>query len=74
MPIWCERMKEIRTYRNFSQEDIAIILGTSQSYYAQYEKGMREIPFHRMVKLTNFYGIPIGYFIGEINLSSILEE
>ena len=47
-----KRLRDLREDADKSQEEIAKIIGTSQSYYAQYEAGKRSIPFERIVVLA----------------------
>ena len=56
-----KRLKDLREDYDKSQEEIAKIIGTSQSYYAQYENGKRAIPFERMVILAKYYNVSLDY-------------
>lgn len=62
-----KRLKDLREDADKSQEDIAKILGTSQSYYAQYENGKRSIPFDRVVILAKYYNVSLDYIAGIID-------
>ena len=62
-----QRLKDIREDFDKSQEEIAEILGTSQSYYAQYENGKRAIPFERVVVLARYYNVSLDYLAGLID-------
>lgn len=62
-----QRLKDIREDSDKSQEEIAKIIGTSQSYYAQYENGKRAIPFERMVALAKYYNLSLDYLAGLID-------
>ena len=62
-----QRLRDLREDSDKSQEEIAKILGTSQSYYAQYENGKRSIPFERMVVLARYYNVSLDYFAGFID-------
>ncbi len=62
-----KRLKDLREDANKSQEEIAKIIGTSQSYYAQYENGKRAIPFERMAVLAKYYNVSLDYFAGFID-------
>ena len=59
-----ERLKALREDFDKTQEDIAKIIGTSQSYYAQYENGKRAIPFERVVALAKYYNVSLDYIAG----------
>ena len=62
-----QRLKDLREDMDKSQEEIAKIIGTSQSYYAQYEKGKRAIPFERMVILAKYYNVSLDSLSGIID-------
>ena len=56
-----QRLKDLREDADKTQEEIAKIIGTSQSYYAQYENGKRSIPFERMILLAKYYNVSLDY-------------
>ena len=58
------RLRDLREDSDKSQAEIAKIIGTSQSYYAQYENGKRTIPFDRMVTLAKYYNVSLDYLAG----------
>ncbi len=62
--IYNQRIRDLRIDNDKSQSDIAKIIGTSQSYYAQYENGKRSIPFERMVILARYYNVSLDYIAG----------
>ena len=62
-----KRLKDTREDFDKSQAEIAKIIGTSQSYYAQYENGKRAIPFERMVILAKYYNLSLDYLAGLID-------
>ena len=59
-----KRLRDLREDADKSQEEIAKIIGTSQSYYAQYENGKRSIPFERAVLLAEYYNVSLDYIAG----------
>lgn len=62
-----QRLRDLREDADKSQADIAQIIGTSQSYYAQYENGKRTIPFDRVVALAKYYDVSLDYIAGFID-------
>ena len=64
---YAQRLRDLREDRDLTQEDIAKVIGTSQSYYAQYENGKRAIPFERMVVLAEYYNVSLDYIAGFID-------
>ena len=61
------RLRDLREDFEKSQEEIAKVIGTSQSYYAQYESGKRAIPFDRVVALAKYYNVSLDYIAGLID-------
>ncbi|MBQ4324361.1 MAG: helix-turn-helix transcriptional regulator [Clostridia bacterium] len=62
-----QRLKDLREDADKSQAEIAKIIGTSQSYYAQYENGKRAIPLERMIVLAQYYNVSLDYLAGLIS-------
>ena len=62
-----QRLRDIREDHDKSQAEIAQVIGTTQSYYAQYENGKRAIPFERVVILARYYGVSLDYIAGFID-------
>lgn len=62
-----ERIKLLREEYGVKQQVVADFLNTSQSYYAQYENGKRQLPFDRAIMLAEFYNISLDYIAGLTN-------
>ena len=62
-----QRLRDIREDHDKSQAEIAQVIGTTQSYYAQYENGKRSVPFERMIVLAKYYNVSLDYFAGLID-------
>lgn len=62
----CLRIRALREDREpkTSQTDIANLLGISQQYYSQYERGVRPLPIEHLIKLCIFYGVSSDYILG----------
>ncbi len=58
------RIKDLREDTDNSQKDIAKLLGISQQYYSEYEKGNRTIPIIHLITLAKFYNTSIDYIVG----------
>lgn len=52
-----DKLKELRTDRNLTQQHVADFLKISRAAYANYEAGKREPSLEIIKKLTNFFGI-----------------
>ena len=59
-----KRLRDLREDADKSQEEIAKVIGTSQSYYAQYENGKSSIPFERVIVLAKYYNVSLDYLAG----------
>lgn len=53
------RIRDYREDRDLSQKFIAELIGTTQQYYSEYERGVREIPLHSFILLARFYGVTL---------------
>ena len=51
------RLRDLREDHDKTQQDIADILGTSQTMYARYERGANELPLRHLLKLADYYGV-----------------
>ena len=59
-----ERMKDIRTYFDNTQIELAKVLHTSRSTYAGWENGIDLIPLTKLNDFCNYYGISLDYICG----------
>lgn len=57
-------MRDLREDADKTQQQIAELLGTSQTMYARYERGANELPIHHLVKLCKYYNVSSDYFLG----------
>ncbi len=69
---YAQRLKDLREDRDLTQEDIANVINTSQSYYAQYENGKRELPFSRAIEISKFYNVSLDYLAGLTDIPKAL--
>ncbi|MCI8881409.1 MAG: helix-turn-helix transcriptional regulator [Clostridiaceae bacterium] len=61
------RLRDMREDHDFTQAQIAEILGTVQVQYFKYEQGIQEIPLHHIITLAKLYNISIDYLVGLID-------
>lgn len=47
-----------------TQQEIAQVLGTSQTMYARYERGANELPIRHLIALCRYYGVSSDYILG----------
>lgn len=62
-----ERMKDIRTYFDNTQIELATYLNVSRSTYAGWENGIDAIPLLKLNDFCNYYGISLDYICGLTN-------
>ncbi len=58
------RLKLLRKQYNFSQEEVAKKIGTSQSNYSKYEKGDLDLSISQAIRLSKLYNISVDELIG----------
>lgn len=63
-----ERMKDIRTYFDNTQNELAEYLKVSRSTYAGWENGVDSIPLTKLNDFCNYYGISLDYICGISNI------
>ena len=66
--MYFKRLKDLREDSDLLQKDVAKILGTTQQYYSEYEKGKRTIPTEHVIKLAKFYNTSTDYILGLTNI------
>lgn len=59
-----KRIRDLREDRDLTQQQIADILGTSQTMYARYERGANEMPIRHLLTLCKFYDVSADYILG----------
>ena len=65
------RLRDLREDNNETLQDIAKLLNTTFQYYQKYEKGIRDIPFERIIILANHYNVSIDYIAGRTNKKEV---
>ena len=58
------RLRDLREDHDKTQQQIADILGTSQTMYARYERGANELPLRHLLVLPDYYGVSVDYLLG----------
>lgn len=59
-----ELFRELREDHDYSQSDIAAVLGISQQHYSKYETGEYEFPLRHFITLAKYYSVFADYLIG----------
>lgn len=58
------RIRDLREDHDKTQQNIADILGTSQTMYARYERGASEFPVRHLIRLALYYNVSMEYIVG----------
>ena len=61
---YVKRIRDLREDRDKTQQEIAQVLGTSQTMYARYERGANELPIRHLLTLCSYYHVSADYFLG----------
>ena len=56
-----KRLRDVREDNDLKQREIAELLNTTQQVYSEYEKGIREIPLHKIIILARYYNVSLDY-------------
>jgi transcriptional regulator with XRE-family HTH domain len=59
----CEKIKDLRLKRGYSQQEVADALFMSQNSYSEFECGKRKLDIERLYEMAVFYEVPIYYFL-----------
>ena len=59
-----KKIRDLREDHDKTQEQIARVLGTSQTMYARYERGTNQLPIHHLITLCKYYGVSADYILG----------
>lgn len=59
-----KRLRDLREDHDKTQQEIADVLGTSQTMYARYERGANELPIHHLLVLCDYYHVSADYLLG----------
>lgn len=65
--IYAQRIRNLREDEEKNQTEIAKLLKTTQSYYAQYERGIRPLPIEHLITLCRYYNVSADYILGFID-------
>lgn len=64
MPYYVKMLRIIREDNYKTQQEIAYILGISPTMYANYEKGIIEMPIRHLIVLCRYYKVSADHIIG----------
>ena len=64
LEILSKRLKELRIENNYSQYEIADLIGVAQVTYSHYELGRRSVSIQNLVKIAKIYNVSTDYLLG----------
>ena len=64
MQTFQDRLRALREDNDLSQEVVARFLGTSQTMYSQYERGVYEMPMRHIVRICTLYNVSADFLLG----------
>lgn len=62
--IYVRRLRDLREDHDLTQQQVADVLGTSQTMYARYERGANELPIRHLIVLCKLYHVSADYVLG----------
>lgn len=63
MRTFVDKLRGLREDNDLTQQQVAEILGTSQTMYARYERGANEMPIRHLITLCYFYNVSADYLL-----------
>lgn len=70
MRTFVEKLRGLREDNDLTQAQVAAVLGTSQTMYARYERGVNEMPIRHLVTLCHFYNISADYLLDTVPIKN----
>ncbi len=61
---YIKRIRDLREDHDKTQQEIAQVLGTSQTMYARYERGANELPIRHLLTLCKYYNVSSDFILG----------
>lgn len=58
------KLRELRKEKGMSMKELGEALGCSESTISLYENGKREPSFETLLKMGEFFGVTVGYLLG----------
>lgn len=59
-----QRLEDLRTDADKTQQEIANVLGCKREVYRRYEKGIHDLPLWALIKLAGYYNTSTDYILG----------
>ena len=62
-----KRIRDTREDQDKTQEEIARLLGITQTQYSRYKRGANEIPVHYLIMVADALNVSLDYLTGRTN-------
>lgn len=63
MQTYLQKLRALREDNDLTQEQVARVLGTSQTMYARYERGANELPLRHFITLCELYNVSSDFLL-----------
>ncbi len=64
------RLKELRSYKDINQLEIANHLGISRQAYGKYENENRQPDYNTLVKIADYFDVSLDYLLGRTDVQT----
>lgn len=64
LEILSKKLKELRKENNYSQQEIANLIGIAQVTYSNYELCRQSVSIQNLVKIARIYNVSTDYLLG----------
>lgn len=64
MSVFGDNIKRLRKNKGLKQQELAEILGIKRNTYSDWENGKTEPSFDNLVKLADFFNVPLDWLFG----------
>lgn len=69
--MFAQRIRELRTAKDISQQDLANLVGKTQQAIYFWEKGDNEPAYDILIKLADFFSVSVDYLLGRAAIPQI---
>lgn len=69
--ILAKRLKVLRQENNYSQYEMADMIGIAQVTYSHYELGRRSVSIQNLVKIAQIYNVSVDYILGLSDVKTV---
>ena len=69
MATFTERLRELRTQSNYSQQDLADKMGVTKQTISQYERGVRKPDMDTLTALCDIFNVSSDYLMGKSDVT-----